>query len=505
MDARELALEHFRRTKTFRMDLLALSEFIKAREAGSTPNEQTLVNLFWEMWRPRLDPGDAQDLQDNPPPLDSDIEDALLEELARRERKCRIPYEPDSDVYVHVGAASALRHRKRDGFADDVVETLQEVSRILYLLGIERRQVTLPVTDIAEAPSVIVTLFGVKALVDRELAHVKRLDGKHQEAFDMAFDSFVSAEAVWDAVDWDDMDHFRQFLVEVQGEERLPLEEETRAAIRRCLPLYQPQQLVDYFEELKAQDKSDSWRLVARQCARLARTLDDDLREQTILDGNREETDWYGYWNRARGWAEDHLGPQEYRELRKADEEEASERRLKGYFFGDSWERIPEKAQERLVNVDEAWLSRARRRDIGAVLDDLQAAAETICHTFIWKPLLASPGDQRLLPILAKDRELRDRGFFPTLATYAWTCREQGFKAFVRDLGASSDEQRFLHRDLPQALSSLRKLRNPARHHPIGRFPREDVEPLVNLFLGIGKPGILRRLAEVGPKLSSKP
>ena len=40
MDARDLALEHFRRTKTFRMDLLALSEFIKAREAGSTPNEQ---------------------------------------------------------------------------------------------------------------------------------------------------------------------------------------------------------------------------------------------------------------------------------------------------------------------------------------------------------------------------------------------------------------------------------------------------------------------------------
>ena len=235
MDARDLAWQFFKRTKTLRTDLHALSLFIKAREAGSTPNEQTLVNLFWEMWRPRLDPGDAQDLQDNPPPLDSDIEDALLEELARRERECRIPYEPDSDVrgYVHVGAASALRHRKRDGFADDVVETLQEVSRILYLLGIERRQVTLPVTDIAEAPSVIVTLFGVKALVDRELAHVKRLDGKHQEAFDMAFDSFVSAEAVWDAVDWDNMDHFRQFLVEVQGEERLPLEEETRAAIRR--------------------------------------------------------------------------------------------------------------------------------------------------------------------------------------------------------------------------------------------------------------------------------
>ena len=128
---------------------------------------------------------------------------------------------------------------RRDGFTDDVVVTLQEVSGILYLLGIQvHRDAFLP-TDFMEAHSDIVSLFGVKALVDRELAHIKRLDGKLQEAFDIAFDSFVSAEDVWEAVDWDDVDLFRQFLIQVNGEERLALEEETRAAIRRCLPLYE--------------------------------------------------------------------------------------------------------------------------------------------------------------------------------------------------------------------------------------------------------------------------
>ena len=512
MDGRDLSWQFFKRTKTLRTDLHALSLFIKAGEAGNAPDEGALVNLFWGMWRPRLDDGD---LRDNPPPLDSDIEDTLLEELARLERACRVPNEPDSDLtnegyesacqYIPVGAAFALRRGKRDGLNEDVVETLQEVSRVLQRLDIEVHRDTLSVTNIVEAPIDIVSLFGVKALVDRELAHVKRLDGKHQEAFDIAFDSFVCAEDVWEAVDWDDVDLFRQFLIQVNGEERLALEEETRAAIRRCLPLYEPQQLVDCFEGLKAQGKSDSWRLVAHQCARLAQTLDEDLRETIVLDGNHEATDWYGYWNRARGWAEDHLGPQELRELRKADEEEASERRLKGYFFGESWEVIPEKAQERLVNVDEAWLSRARRRDIGAVLNDLQVAAEVMCNVFIWQPLLDSPGDQRLLPILAKDRELREKGFFPTLSNYAWVCREQGFKAFVRDLGASGDEQRFLHRDLPQALDPLRELRNPAQHDPEKSFARSEVESLVNLYLGIGRAGILRRLAEVGPKLNSKP
>ena len=193
-------------------------------------------------------------------------------------------------------------------------------------------------------------------------------------------------------------------------------------------------------------------------------------------------------------------GPQ----TRKADEE-ASEHRLKAYFFGELWENIPEKAQESLINVDEVWLSRARRRDYGAVLNDLQVAAESMCHTFIWKPLRKSPGNQTILRILDRYPELRGRDYTPSLLDYAWVCREQGFKAFVRDLGASGDEQRFLHRDLPQALDPLRELRNPAQHDPEKSFARSEVESLVNLYLGIGRAGILRRLAEVGPKLSSKP
>ena len=251
------------------------------------------------------------------------------------------------------------------------METLQEVSRVLQRLDIEVHRDTLSVTNIVEAPIDIVSLFGVKALVDRELAHVKRLDGKHQEAFDIAFDSFVSAEAVWDVVDWDDMDLYRQFLIEMFGEERLALEEETRAAIRRCLPLYRSQQLVDCFERLKAQDKSDSWRLVARQCARLAQTLDDDLREQTILDGNRREVDWYRYWSLSEGWARARLSPQELQEFLNKQEETASKHRLETYFFGESWQKMPEKAQERLINVDEAWFSQGPASGLRACVERL--------------------------------------------------------------------------------------------------------------------------------------
>ena len=510
MDARDLALEHAKRTNTFRRDLVALLLFVKAREADSAADEQAVVNLFWETWRPRLDSGNVGQLEDNPPQLDQDIEDALLEELARLERERRIRSKPDADFleehleaavqYVHLGAASALRRRKRDGFTDDVVVTLWEVTRILHLLEIEYDQKSLFVSDLADAHSVIVSQFGVRSLVMGELAYSMSIDGKHQEAFEMAFHSFVCAEAVWDAVNVD-----REFLLEMVGENRLAAQEEMRTTIGRCLPLQEAQQLVDCFEGLKAQDKSDSWRLVARQCARLAQTLDDDLRESIVLDGNHEATDWYGYWNRARGWAEEHLGPHEFRELRRADEEEASERRLKAYFFGASWEKIPERARGRLVNVDEAWLSRSRGRDYGAVLNDLRVAAEAMCDKFLWKPLEKSPWDQTLQRIVDRDSALRDRGHTPSLPHYASLCEEQGFRQFVQEQGASDFEQQFLHQDLPNALHLLRKLRRDAEHGPEKSFARSEVEWSVRLFLGVGGFGILRRLAEVGPKLSSKP
>ena len=481
-------------------------EFDKAKSSGDTPDG---VKLFWEMWRPWDMLAAVQFSragQGGLPTLDDDLEDRVLEALAQLERQCRISYVPDEDLhwehledairYIHVGAASALRRRKRDGLTEDVVKTLQELSRMLHLVGIDYNRNRLSVTYLAEAPHDMVSQYGVRSLVLSELAKVRSVDGKYQEAFEMTFDSFVCAEAVWDVVDLP-----REFLIEEFGEEVLALEEKTRDAIRRCLPLHDPQQVVDCFEGLKRQDKSDDWRLVARQCTRLADTIDEDMSESRVLDGNRQEIDWYGYWRRAQGWAEEHLGPQEYRKLREDDAKEASADRLERYFFGESWKDITEKAQERLVNVDSAWFDKSRGRDLGAVLNDLQVATEVICHSFIWEPLLRFPGD---LQSWARDRELQNKGLFPTLSDYARVCRGDGFKEFVQVQGVNTEDQRFLIQRLPKALGRLRKFRDDAQHNPETRMHRGDVEPLVQEFLGIGETGVLRRLAEVGQKLVSK-
>lgn len=502
MRACDLLEEYFKRTKMCRTDLVELCEFDKARSSGSTPDG---VKLFWDMWRPQYVALGEGSLRD----LDSDIEDAVLEELARLERKCKIPYVPDDDLveehleaaiqYVHVGAASALRRRKRDGRTEDVVDTLQEVSRILHLVGVRYNRNRLAVSYLAEAPHDFVSQFGVRSLVLSELAKSRSFDGKYEEAFEMAFDSFVCAEAVWDVVTLD-----REFLTEEFGEEILALEVETRDAIRKCLPLQNPQQVVDCFEELKRVDKSDNWRLVARQCARLARTIDEDLRELSVLDGNHQEINWYGYWCVAEGWASAQLSQKEYLKLRRQDERDASEERLRRYFFGGSWENIPERARGRLINADHLWFSHARGAAIDAVLNDLQVAAQFMCHAFIWEPLNLAKGGQELLEFKKKENELNDKNRIPTLYDYAWVCGRPFFKVFVQRLGLSEEEQQFLISDLGVDLDFLRRGRVVAEKDPNRRLRPDDTQRLVKLFLGIGEPGVLRRLAEVGPKLTGR-
>ncbi len=127
-----------------------------------------------------------------------------------------------------------------------------------------------------------------------------------------------------------------------------------------------------------------------------------------------------------------------------------------------------------------------------------------MCYGFIWEPLRKAEGDQELLRFVERDNELNKNYRFPTLSDYSWVCGQRFFKAFVQGLGLSEEEQLFLTSDLESALDFLRRGRDVAQHDPNTRLRREDVERLIKLFLGIGQPGMLRRLAEIGPKLAGK-
>ncbi len=528
MDALELWGKHIENirqsllqdgTGAIRQDLFKLSQFVKARNSTSVDYEVSPVDLFWEVWRPTAAPLDGSKarnisgLDEDPPHLPPEIENSFLEELARLEKECRIPpYSPDTDDwrngttmeqfnegsrYVHVGAASALRHWRRDGFSEYVTQTLKEVIRVLYLLGVDN----IFYLDAASTRGDIVTLFGVRALALNTISRTIYHDGEYEDAFKMAADAIVSFQEISELVNVD-----RDFLLETFGKDHLEAEWRIRNQVARgfTLQCLNPQWVADAFEGLKIPGKCENWQPIANICSFLGYPINDDLWGTAILDEDGKEELWQLYWQRGWGWAAGQLTGKEYREHRRQDERDASLKRLGRYFFGEIWELIPEKAQERLVNADHLWFSEARGIALDAVLNDLQVAAETMCYSFIWEPLQKAKVNLELLEFVNKEDELSRKGFSPTLSDYSWVCRRPFFRAIVQASGLNQEEQQFLIRKLPPALLELRRKRDSSQHDPNMRLRREDVERIVKLFLGIGQPGVLRRLAEIGPKLAGK-
>ena len=541
MNASELVQEYYRRTGLHRSDLNALAEFIETRESGQ-PDALTTVRLFWETLNPCIMVAVASvpvgNTDEEPPSLPDELEAEYLETLADLERKCRVYYAPDSEnsigfdaasQHVHVGAASALRHRRRDGLSDDVTRTLDDVRKILYRLGIETYSIE--ESDTGET----ISLHGVRAIVLSLQAQVMYGNTKYEEAFGVALSAFTELRTL--VTMYNPEDFLKELLMEEwlgegvdeeELEERIERDFEIRREIRIGDPLsfLDPQLMVDAFEGLKRQGKCDDWQALARNCDYLAITSSAELKETRVLVGDEPEISWNyrffkafsevpifegdvaphdfrekweNYWIRAKGWASTQLSPNEYREMRRRDEAEASALRLQRYFFGNTWLNLPEKARERVTNVDTLWFSESRGLDYGSIPNDFQVAVETMCHYYVWEPLLKAQGGREELDAIAPT----ERGKSPTLAQYIQVCRSPYFKTFVENQGFSG-QQDFLTSRLPSALQYLLDLRNPGQHDPRVHMRRDQVERSVQLFLGIDCEGILPRLAEIGPKLARR-
>ena len=514
----------------FRMDKFALHRMETALSGGSERDSVLPVELFWQAWRPQYQYLESfgewppRDLDENPPDLSPGDENEFLERLAKLERACpNPPYTPDNEKwrngpnveqfnvgsrYIHIAAASALRHLKRVGYADDYVsQTLVEVRRVLYLLGLGpadslRYEDLLAYLGVPDTSEDMISLWGIRALIHAVLSTVKLTDGKYEEAFMLAVDAAMLSDSIAEAVSLNE-----EFLVErgVVNDDNLEEDKKVRAAVQRCSPIMNltPQQVVDAFEGLKRQGKSDSWWWVALYCDSMIWHNRENLEVEEVQDHDGEVHFWPDYWNYAKGRAREQLSPNEYREMRLQDERDASEQRLQRYFFGETWQNIPEKARERLINVDTLWFSESRGLDYGSILNDLQVAAETMCHEFIWEPLLQAHGGQEQFDFSKLDIEPIEGGKSPTLAQYIRVCESPYFNTYLRNQGLN-DEEEFLASVLPTSLQYLLNFRNAAQHDPKKRMRRDEVEPFVRRFLGIGREETMRRLAELGPRLARR-
>ena len=158
---------------------------------------------------------------------------------------------------------------------------------------------------------------------------------------------------------------------------------------------------------------------------------------------------------------------------------------MKAYFFGGDWVRLPEHAQERLINADMIWNS-PQRVSRETILNDLLRASEQMCEHLTYQPLM---NDERLkhhiLSIegkVAEDSRRRSLG----VREYIRICRMRCLPISLKELSLEEAEIVFLSRRLPTALECLTEARNAAEHENDKLVPSEPVNSSYRRFLGIG-------------------
>ena len=514
--------------------------------------------LFWELYRPQmLALNNSATSQYSPThKLSPEAESIVLDLLEDLHHRHRVPYKPDdgdSDIkkffedcadapsipsapdnltnlliLIHVAAARAFTLKRASGISEEVLDCLDEVERAwqrLQLAGLSNWHVT----EITSFYEVFNSIEVVSALALLERSYETRRQGYYSQALhQMSESAYRYASGIncdggpsdtW-PLDNDELpEHepyhdFHSFLTGMHA----PLE--------YCL---------DTFRLLKDSRAADNdWSQLAYDCKQLAHegmflcfpatpeeAMNEDVYDISVeqsekrilpeLDMNRKESGpgvegfdqtWREFWLSAATWASAQLSPSEYRKLREEDERYSAESRLKNYFFGNNWDILPQQAQQRIITADVNWHSKQRMSQ-EAILNDLLRATEAICRRFIWQPLTNSKNSSReFLYFLRRDSQIAEnpRRSRPEVRDFIWACEQPFFLEFIEQQNLS-DDVAFLSENLPTAMRQLANERGTAEHNTGESTASEVIESTYQLFLGIGRPGILPELARIGRKL----
>ena len=424
----------------------------------------------------------------------------------------QVPYVPDSDdwrregeliVYLHIAAARAFRlqqSERGDRPSEEVLNCLNEVERTMSRL--ERADIY------SDYPAYNTSTFAVVALVLMELSRVSRNSGDYTRALSyMAKAIYHYDAAVWDNNDdsWKDMlDPDDLYHEDGSPTELNKVESALRHTIKSNLTGLQVslEEASKVFESVKAKSQSiEDWNQVTEDCRRLENAWDVSGREEEVTVDRGVPLTWKEYWLSAGAWASAQLSPSEYRKMRDEDEKDAAERRLKRYFFGESWPTLPSRAQAALKSADQTWNSKeSGRRE--SILNELLRATEEMCYEYIWRPL--SDSGESSLDFLKFEASSADRSSSLTARDYIRLCEQGFFRDFLRQRKLDGKDVQFLRENLPSVIRQLIDRRNPAEHETGSTIPHETVDDCFKTYLGIGKRGVLPELAPNRPQAAGR-
>ena len=493
----------------------------------SSPTPRNAVSLLWEY---------DQDfpLYESTSRLSAQAKRGLLDCLDWMYEKYRIPYEPDSNdseqlialaIELHVGAARAFRIKQADDgqLSEEFVKSLNAIERTMKRIKIALNAIE-GQSHIGN-PTIATSAETIWAIVQLELSRVSKLYGNYADAIhylNLASSSYISALDDCSDDPWSDDGTWRRednawvkalkSAYAAVGDELIAW----KIAINHKLtPLHMPlAEAASLFTSLKHSPSDDlDWKQVTQDCAGLAylpqlewEVFSGVENQETIEDDEGFDVPWSEFWRHAEAWASAQLSPSEYRKMRDQDEEDAAERRLENYFFGDDWLKMPQRAQRALVTADIAWNSKEEGR-LEAIFNELRIATEEMCNQYIWRPLGNLKSGEWFPEMDAfeqRRQEIEDKNRDPNIRDFIWACQQELFEKFLslREIGCK--EIKFLTQDLPTISRRLMDTRRNLGEHELDKVAQRDaVEEVFRKFLGIGQPGILPQLARIGRKLQT--
>lgn len=552
-------LEWYDLDHTFRSDIATLLKFRDSDEAYNP------LYLFWNLYQPEVkdDSGDFSPA----PNLQMEDEQLVLDTLDLLRHRYRVSFEPDADVsalkrfyseyaedpdstplpnllknlliLIHVAAAKAFRMlNSENGYSEETKECLAEVERAFSQLCYTgfAPSMCLPEdydTGRFECVAVFKSALQVTGLSFVELARIHRLDGKYQDClryftrahklYDYAMPTPAGTYEIWPlGIEFSStkMDSSVQSIdsyvtwtgLEVSLAELTQIWQLIKASpssITDWIQISNDCRRMNLSEVWKFHEYSSDYEEEMRKYDPFGYENLDILIEQIqnvrIEDGTEYRLTWGEFWESARTWASAQLSPNKYRKLREEDAKFEAEYRLKNYFFHDAWDTLPEQARKRLTNADVNWNSK-QKMSREAILNDLLRATEAICYHFIWQPLADTKNSsQGFLHFLRRDSEIAEnpRRSQPEARDFIWACEQPFFLEFIEQRNLS-EHLVFLTENLPAAMRQLADYRGKAEHDTGASTPSKLIESTYQLFLGVGRPGILPELAQIGHKLQPR-
>ena len=263
--------------------------------------------------------------------------------------------------------------------------------------------------------------------------------------------------------------------------------------------LFHLENAVKAFDALIDEDSRDTnWTQVAGHCRYFAKNW--HLLSIPVESKHIPEQDSVGdSWIIAHGIVLNMMSNDDrIKELRR-DKDYQIEDRIRLYFFGNTWDDLPDKARAALISADREYENTRGRRPI--IFDHLRHAARAIMVESLWKPYreflhgkaadgLKEPSDLKQVQQIIEDDQSE-----PDLAPLV---KSPYFDEF---LNTKSQDTKFV-RALPRKLLDLNEWANKVSHeHHWGYKGFEgQIRETYAEFLGIGRNGILPRLMRLHPK-----